>query len=156
VITRIEIDGFKSFVDFELDIPRFLVIAGSNGSGKSNLLDALELARLAVEEGPAVALLDGDRGKADELFHRRIDGTLARSMRMRLGFADADGRDRSWGFEVERPEPRAGCEAVARALVGAECDARSGAGARPWPVGPGWLELGGGPWPAFRGCGSVL
>jgi len=104
MITRIEIDGFKSFVDFELDIPRLMVIAGANGSGKSNLFDALDLARRAAEEGPEAALLDGGRGKADELFHRRIDGTLARSMRVRFFSEDPISGRGSWGFGVERPE----------------------------------------------------
>jgi AAA15 family ATPase/GTPase len=43
MITRIEIDGFKSFADFSLDLPPFLVLIGGNATGKSNLLDALRL-----------------------------------------------------------------------------------------------------------------
>jgi predicted ATPase len=103
MITRIEIDGFKSFVGFELDVPRFLVVVGPNGSGKSNLLDALELARRAAEEGPAAALLDGGRGNADELFHRRIDGTRAPQLSMRFDFSGDAGHEGSWEFRVERP-----------------------------------------------------
>ena len=41
MITRIEIDGFKSFSDFALDLGPFHVIIGANGCGKSNLFDAL-------------------------------------------------------------------------------------------------------------------
>ncbi|MCA2222991.1 AAA family ATPase [Nonomuraea aurantiaca] len=45
MLTRIEIDGFRSFLDFELDVPPFLALVGPNSSGKSNLLDALGFAR---------------------------------------------------------------------------------------------------------------
>lgn len=41
LITRIEIDGFKSFRQFSLDLEPFQVIVGPNAAGKSNLLDAL-------------------------------------------------------------------------------------------------------------------
>ena len=48
VITQIEIDGFKTFKDFKVELAPFQVIVGPNGSGKSNLFDALHLlARLA-------------------------------------------------------------------------------------------------------------
>jgi predicted ATPase len=40
LITRIEIDGFKSFRQFALDLEPFQVIVGLNAAGKSNLLDA--------------------------------------------------------------------------------------------------------------------
>ncbi len=41
MLTRIGIDGFKSFRDFKLDFPPFLVIIGRNAAGKSNLFDAM-------------------------------------------------------------------------------------------------------------------
>ena len=48
MITRIEIDGFKTFQDFSLDLAPLQVIVGANGAGKSNLFDALMLlSRLA-------------------------------------------------------------------------------------------------------------
>lgn len=43
MITRIEIDGFKSFKDFAMEFTPLTVIAGANASGKSNLFDALQL-----------------------------------------------------------------------------------------------------------------
>ncbi|MFI6072759.1 AAA family ATPase [Actinoplanes sp. NPDC051343] len=50
MLTRIEIDGFKTFRDFALDLPPFLVLLGPNGAGKSNLSDALDfLSGLADE-----------------------------------------------------------------------------------------------------------
>jgi AAA15 family ATPase/GTPase len=44
MITQIEIDGFKTFKDFKVELAPFQVIVGANGSGKSNLFDALQLA----------------------------------------------------------------------------------------------------------------
>jgi AAA domain, putative AbiEii toxin, Type IV TA system/AAA ATPase domain len=73
VITRIEIDGFKSFVDFELELKPFTVLAGANNSGKSNLLDAILLLK-ALFRGDSGALVrragGGGRGGSTSLFHR--------------------------------------------------------------------------------------
>ncbi|MEV5896926.1 AAA family ATPase [Nonomuraea fuscirosea] len=76
MLTRIEIDGFKSFLDFTLDVPPFLALVGPNSSGKSNLLDALAFARAAIgaglprPRGGEDPLLDARRGKPQELFHQ--------------------------------------------------------------------------------------
>ncbi len=43
MLTQIEIDGFKTFKDFQVELAPFQVIVGPNGSGKSNLFDALLL-----------------------------------------------------------------------------------------------------------------
>lgn len=43
MITRIEINGFKTFTNFVMEFTPFTVIAGANASGKSNLFDALNL-----------------------------------------------------------------------------------------------------------------
>lgn len=43
MITRIELDGFKTFKDFSLDLSPLQVIVGANGVGKSNLFYALQL-----------------------------------------------------------------------------------------------------------------
>jgi energy-coupling factor transporter ATP-binding protein EcfA2 len=43
VIRRVHIQGFKSLADVSLDLGRLNVIIGSNGSGKTNLLEAIGL-----------------------------------------------------------------------------------------------------------------
>ncbi|MEU7886916.1 AAA family ATPase [Microbispora bryophytorum] len=73
MITRIEIDGFKSFLDFQLDIPPFLALVGPNSSGKSNLFDALDYLSLAGWEFKD-PLLASRRGRPHELFHRVSKG----------------------------------------------------------------------------------
>lgn len=72
MITHIEIDGFKSFLDFKLDVPPFLALVGPNASGKSNLFDALEYEW--ESRGPGSPLLDARRGRPHELFHRVAKG----------------------------------------------------------------------------------
>ncbi|WP_169947496.1 AAA family ATPase [Microbispora sp. H11081] len=73
MITRIEIDGFKSFLDFQLDIPPFLALVGPNSSGKSNLLDALDYLSRS-RWGGEDPLLTARRGRWHELFHRVSKG----------------------------------------------------------------------------------
>ncbi|HMA33845.1 MAG TPA: AAA family ATPase [Chloroflexia bacterium] len=83
MITRIELDGFKTFLDFQLDLGPFQVILGANGAGKSNLFDALRLlsrlARLPVVE----AFTDRHgRGTALEQFSLLPDGDRAPRLRL--------------------------------------------------------------------------
>ena len=69
MITRIEIDGFKTFQEFSLDLGPFMAIVGPNGSGKSNLFDAVTfISGLAQNDiGGAMRAL---RGTPVELFRR--------------------------------------------------------------------------------------
>ena len=76
MITRIEIDGFKSFNEFALDLDSLTIIAGPNGSGKSNLFDALyHLSRLA--DKTLVEAFTSKRGSYAELFSLMPDGSRA-------------------------------------------------------------------------------
>jgi energy-coupling factor transporter ATP-binding protein EcfA2 len=86
VITRIEIDGFKSFVDFELELKPFTVLAGANNSGKSNLLDAIALVEAANVEGlPAFTRWRPDgRSRGGRLFHAAADGARRDSFRVKV------------------------------------------------------------------------
>jgi predicted ATPase len=87
MITRIEIDGFKSFADFALDLEPFTVIAGVNGVGKSNLFDALRHLRRLVGRSPASgpstlrSAFESDRGTLQDLFTRGPDGRWCERMR---------------------------------------------------------------------------
>ncbi|MGW5559951.1 AAA family ATPase [Micromonospora sp. NPDC003944] len=79
MLTRIEIDGFKSFRDFSLDIPPFLVIIGRNAAGKSNLFDAIQfLGRLAGD--PVLEAAQHMRGDIVDLFHKHTDGSSVEVM----------------------------------------------------------------------------
>ena len=50
MIDKIHIKNFKSIVDLKLDLGRFNVIIGSNGSGKTNILEAITLASIASQD----------------------------------------------------------------------------------------------------------
>ncbi|WP_182875360.1 AAA family ATPase [Microbispora sp. H10670] len=103
MITRIEIDGFKSFENFAIDLPPFLVLIGTNASGKSNLLDALNFISVAVTRGVDAAVAEV-RGDPRGLFRRRGDGTRADRMSFALEFLLAElpqGVPVHWRYEVD-------------------------------------------------------
>lgn len=79
MITHIRIDGFKSFLDFELDVPPLLALVGPNSSGKSNLFDALVFIR---EMPSGKAFTDSPRGRSHELFHQVSKGTPVETFRV--------------------------------------------------------------------------
>ncbi|XYH95912.1 AAA family ATPase [Sorangium sp. So ce1128] len=77
MITRIEVDGFKSLRGFALDLEPLTAIVGANGAGKSNLLDALHLlSRLA--QTSVTEALQGGRGAIRDQFSRLRDGAAGR------------------------------------------------------------------------------
>jgi predicted ATPase len=100
VITRIELDGFKTFQDFTLDLGPFQVIVGANGAGKSNLFDALRLLSRLADADLRTAFQDL-RGEAGELFTVLPDGSIVTQMHMAVEMlVDRQVRD-SWGAEEE-------------------------------------------------------
>jgi predicted ATPase len=46
VLTRLEVDGFKNLLGFEVDFGPYTCIAGPNAAGKSNIFDAIEFLAL--------------------------------------------------------------------------------------------------------------
>jgi predicted ATPase len=79
MLTYIKINGFKSFHNFEMIFTPLTVVAGLNGSGKSNLFDALRLlARLA--ETDMKTAFNEQRGHSDELFTQYSEGEYADEM----------------------------------------------------------------------------
>jgi predicted ATPase len=82
MLTRIELDGFKTFRNFALDCQPFMVFIGSNGVGKTNLFDAIALlARLAEGDSLEDAMLRA-RGEPLELFTLHADGSRAERMQL--------------------------------------------------------------------------
>ncbi|HET8799509.1 MAG TPA: AAA family ATPase [Thermoanaerobaculia bacterium] len=49
MLTRLEVDGFKNLLKFELDFGPFTCVAGPNGVGKSNLFDAIRFLSLLAD-----------------------------------------------------------------------------------------------------------
>lgn len=69
MITRIEVDGFKSLRDFAVDLEPFTVLIGPNSAGKSNVLDVLALLSRLASQPIAEAFKHG-RGKSIDQFSR--------------------------------------------------------------------------------------
>ena len=105
MLTRIELDGFKSFTNFALDLQPLTVVAGTNASGKSNLFDAIQfLAALAGED--LRSALSAVRGEPHELFTRRADGSYVNEMRLAVEvLVDPTIRD-PWGQEQKLNQTR--------------------------------------------------
>ncbi len=74
MITRLEIDGFKSLVGLRVDVLPTTVFVGPNGAGKSNILDALRLVADCVRDGFDAAFAGQPRGHGPDLFHRTAAG----------------------------------------------------------------------------------
>ncbi|MCC7372962.1 MAG: AAA family ATPase [Chloroflexi bacterium] len=75
MLTRLKVNGFKNLVDVDVRFGPFTCIAGVNGSGKSNLLDAIRFLSLLAEK-PLVEAARAVRGSGNRamdirsLFHR--------------------------------------------------------------------------------------
>ncbi len=80
MITYIKINGFKSFNDFEMQFTPLTVIAGINGSGKSNLFDAIKLISRLSEVDNIKRAFKEQRGEFIELFTQYGDNDYAEEM----------------------------------------------------------------------------
>lgn len=93
MITRIEIDGFKTFQDFAVDLQPFTALVGPNASGKSNLFDALSFLALLAKHDIRHSM-QSLRGEPEELFR-----------------CTASGRSDKMYFALEVLLPRSGTDA---------------------------------------------
>ena len=97
MLTQIEIDGFKTFKDFKVELAPFQVIVGPNGSGKSNLFDAMQLLSRLVE-GDLQRAFQGMRGESGELFTKLPDGRSVNRIRLAVEMlVERKVRDRGGG-----------------------------------------------------------
>ncbi len=75
MLTRLKVSGFKNFVDVDIPLGPFTCVAGANGTGKSNLFDAIQfLSALAdhtlVDAAQSVRSEEGRTSDVRNLFHR--------------------------------------------------------------------------------------
>lgn len=124
MLTRLEIDGFKTFEKLDISFSPFTVILGSNAAGKSNLFDAIRLLSNLATRDVAEAF-KGMRGEPLELFRQTPgDGRVKQMILAAEVLVDPLVRD-PWGSEVslthtrmryeitlERREVKAGLERV--------------------------------------------
>jgi len=131
MLTRLEIDGFKTFENLAIDLLPFTVVLGTNAAGKSNLFDAIRLLSLLATKDVSEAMKEM-RGEPLELF-RLTPGGRCKQIRMAAEvLIDPTARD-PWGSEVrlthtriryevtlERREIRPGIERIHIAREAAE------------------------------------
>ena len=104
MLTRIEIDGFKSFEGLAIDLLPFTAVLGTNAAGKSNLFDVVQL-MAGLASGDVVEALKRLRGDPLELFRQTPQG---RCSEIRLAvevLVDPVVRD-PWGSEVRLSHTR--------------------------------------------------
>lgn len=104
MLTKIEIDGFKSFEDFQIDLLPFTVILGNNAAGKSNLFDVIRLLASLATKDVAEAMKDM-RGESLEMFRQSKSG---RSKQISIAvevLVDPVVKD-PWGSEVDLTHTR--------------------------------------------------
>ncbi|MCS7480965.1 AAA family ATPase [Umezawaea endophytica] len=92
MLTRLEVDGFKNLVDTKIDFGAFTCIAGENGTGKSNVFDAIRFLSLLADR----SLLDA-----------------AQEVRGVHGERTGDPRDLFWnGYAALNPRVRFAAEMI--------------------------------------------
>ena len=104
MLTRIEIDGFKTFEDFSLDLQPFTAIVGPNASGKSNLFDALRFLSLLAQVDIRTAMQDL-RGLPEELFRQTASksaGCMAFAVEVLLERRGTDAFGRTYEIPAQR------------------------------------------------------
>ncbi len=93
MITKLKINGFKTFENFVITFKPFVVIAGSNGSGKSNLFDAIRLLSSLAEKDLRTAFGE-QRGTFAELFTQYAQNQRADKMQFAVElFIDSTVKD---------------------------------------------------------------
>ena len=107
MITRIEIDGFKSFSNFKMEFSPLTVIVGTNASGKSNLFDALHLlSNLSQMDLRSAFSSKQLRGEVSELFTKYDDEHSASEMSFTMEMLVPRGISDKWGGKDEVKTPR--------------------------------------------------
>lgn len=99
MITRLEIDGFKTFCDFKMEFTPFTVIAGVNASGKSNIFDALALLSNLAEMDIRSAFKNL-RGDPDEQFSQTGPGSFANQISIKVELLVDKVIKDNWGEEA--------------------------------------------------------
>lgn len=99
MITRIKIDGFKSFKNFEITFAPFTIVAGANASGKSNLFDALKLLSRLSEMDLKTAFSE-QRGDPIELFTQYDDDDYSQEMSFDVEMLVNRNVKDNWGGEA--------------------------------------------------------
>ncbi|MFC2537272.1 MAG: AAA family ATPase, partial [Lautropia mirabilis] len=110
MLTRLEVDGFKTFEGLKVDFMPFTAILGSNAAGKSNLFDVIQLLSQLATRDVAEAVKQM-RGEPLELFRQTTTGRCRQITIAAEVLVDPVVRD-PWGSEVELTHTRIRYEVV--------------------------------------------
>jgi predicted ATPase len=117
MIEKVRFVDFKSFeMKKPVTLPRFLVLVGDNGAGKTNFCDAFDFARDVLEQGLRDALLDERRGSFRDIVRGREE---AREMRFHFIFSGKEWRltyEFGVGLSTRTREPQVLSESLAGRL----------------------------------------
>lgn len=153
LITRLEIDGFKTFEAFSVDLSPFTVILGSNAAGKSNLFDAIQLlSHLATEDlRTAFRRL---RGEPELVFRQPTPDSWVNRIRLATEVLLEPVVTDPWGAQVELRHTRIRYEVViARTAIVGEIPRLTVVGESATPILSNkdtWRPYGKKPAPDFR------
>ena len=99
MLTRLKVSGFKNLVDVDVPLGPFTCIAGANGTGKSNLFDAIQfLSALAdhtlIDAAQSVRSEEGRTSDVRNLFYRMGDtDTTEMSLEAEMIISEAGADD---------------------------------------------------------------
>lgn len=122
MITRLAVKGFRALKDFALDVPRGVpvVLIGSNGTGKTTILEVFDFLRDVANRSPsqafqrrggidAVATRGGDGRVEIEVEYEASTAEGTSQFRYRIAFAALRG---GWQLAAEELDRRAGASWV--------------------------------------------
>ncbi len=115
MITRIEVDGFKSLRGFAVDLEPFTVFIGPNSAGKSNILDALSLLSRLASQSLEEAFKHG-RGRALDQFTRRggeVGSTIHFAVEVLVDAPESSPNRYRYELTIERRPLPSGAERLA-------------------------------------------
>ncbi len=99
MITRLEVDGFKTFSNFVMEFTPFTIIAGTNASGKSNIFDVLSLLSNLADKDIRSAF-NNLRGEPEEQFTQFSKKDFSNKIKLAVELlVDRTVKD-NWGEEV--------------------------------------------------------
>ena len=116
MISKIEIDGFKSFRKFQMEFSPLTVVAGTNASGKSNLFDALSLLSKLAETDLKTAFSE-QRGEPGELFTKYDGEKTAHQMSFAVEMLLNRHVKDNWGGEIDLKYTRLRYELVLKRVT---------------------------------------
>ena len=127
-IESIRLKNFRAFADVTMkDIPRFCVLVGANGTGKSTLFSVFAFLRdaMAGNVTSALAKLGGSRG-LQEVRSRGRTGPIEIELKVRTELADGRSRRITYELHIDEQNGRA---VVAKEVLRYK---RGNRGGRPW------------------------